>query len=334
MTRQSIGTLRDGDDLDEVFLAGDKQQRVNKNGNPFVQVEVRDRTGGLIARMWNAGDAVFRGFNPGDYVHVMGKVQNFQGNLQIIATNLERVEDEKVDPADFLAHTPHDVAQLEGKLRHYLLGFTNPHLRALAECFLMDDRLAADFRTAPAGVKLHHAYVGGLLEHTVTMMEMADKLCGFYATVQREHVLMGLYLHDIGKTRELTFTRAFGYGDEGQLLGHIHLGLEMLHEKAQKARELTGEPFPRELLLRLKHIIISHHGELAHGSPKPPMTPEAMLVHNIDTMDTHLHMVLRELKDDAKSATAWTPYHANLGRRFYKGGDDAGTFNAGGDSYD
>jgi 3'-5' exoribonuclease len=334
MSRQYIEHLRDGAGLDEVYLAADKQLRVNKNGNPYVQVELRDRTGGLVGRMWNAGESVYRTFNVGDYVHVDGKVQSFQGNLQIIINHIERVEDEKVDPADFMARSPADTAALESKLRVFLMKLTNPHLKALAECFLMDDCITKDFRTCPAGVKLHHAYVGGLLEHTVTMMEMADKVVPFYSGVDRDQVLMGLYLHDIGKTRELTYARAFGYGDEGQLVGHITLGCEMLDEKAAEVPKLTNEPLPRELLVRLKHIILSHHGMLEHGSPKVPMTAEAMLIHHIDIMDTRMHMALRDLRDDAKNPTAWTPYNANLQRRFYKGGSGGELYGGANETYD
>ncbi|CAN5189802.1 OB-fold nucleic acid binding domain-containing protein [soil metagenome] len=334
MSRQYIDKVRDGDSLDEVYLAADKQLRVNKNGNPYVQVELRDRTGGLTARMWNAGDNVFRSFDTGDFVHVDAKVQNFQGNLQIILNHIEKVEDEKVDPADFMAHTEFDIGVLEGKLRNYLLKLGNPHLKALAECFLMDEQILKDFRTCPAGVKLHHAYVGGLLEHTVTMMEIAEKLIAFYPAVDRDQILMGLFLHDIGKTRELTFQRAFGYCDEGQLIGHITMGSEMLMEKAAKVPDLTGEPFPRELLVRLKHMILSHHGTLEHGSPKVPMTPEAMLLHHIDNMDTRMHMVMRDLKDDSRNATAWTPYNTNMQRRFYKGGAEGDLYGGGNEAYD
>jgi 3'-5' exoribonuclease len=145
---------------------------------------------------------------------------------------------------------------------------------------------------------------------------------------------MGVFLHDAGKTRELTYARAFGYSDEGQLVGHIPIAVEMLTEKAAKVPELTGEPVPRELMLRLHHMILSHHGELNFGSPKVPMTPEAMLLHLIDLMDTRMHMVQRELKEDRNNPSAWTPYNANLGRRFYKGGALGDLYSEGGGGYD
>ena len=333
MARRFVDQLRDGDPLDEVFLAAEKQLRTNKNGNPYVQVELRDRSGGIMARMWNAGDGVFRSFENGDFVQVDGRVQVFNGALQAIVTRIEVAEPKHVELGDFMPHTEQDVGKLTEKLRGHLRKLGNPHLRALAECFLGDDAFLRGFTTCPAGVKLHHAYVGGLLEHVVTMMDLADRVAPFYPSVDRDLLLMGVFLHDAGKVRELTYARTFGYSDEGQLVGHLDIGVEMLNEQVRKVPDLTGEPFPKELLVRLKHMILSHHGQLDHGSPKVPMTPEAMLLHCIDLTDTRMHQVQRELKEDRNNTTAWTPYNANLGRRFFKGG--AGDGVAGGnEAYD
>jgi 3'-5' exoribonuclease len=334
MARQFVDGLRDGDNLDEVYLVTDKQLRANRNGNPYLLIELRDRTGGIQGRMWNAGDHVARGFDPGDFLHTTGKVQLFQGALQVILTAIERAEPQKVDFTDFLPQTEQSIPKLTERLRQYLMRLGNPHLRALAECFLVDDGFMRAFTTCPAGVKLHHAYVGGLLEHVVSMMDAADRLLPLYPGVDRDLLLIGVFLHDAGKTRELTYSRAFGYSDEGQLVGHIPIAVAMLSETSVKVADLMGEPFPRELMLRVQHMILSHHGELAYGSPKVPMTPEAMLLHLIDALDTRMHMVLRELKDDRNNPTAWTPYNANLGRRIYKGGTLGDLFGESGGGYD
>lgn len=332
--RRYVEQLRDGDNLDEIYLVTDKQLRVNRNGNPYIQVDLRDRSGGIQARLWNAGENVYRGFENGDFIHAVGKVQLFQGSMQVILNSLDKVEAQKVELTDFLPHTEQDVGKLMERLRDYLRKLSNPHLRALCECFLMDDDFLRGFTTCPAGVKLHHAYVGGLLEHVVTMMDIADRLAPLYPAVDRDLVLVGVFLHDTGKVRELTYKRAFGYSDEGQLIGHLAIGVEMLAEMATKVPELMGESVPRELLLRLQHMILSHHGTLEHGSPRVPMTPEAMLLHHIDSLDTRMHMVLRELKEDRNNPTAWTPYNSNLGRRFYKGGPAGDLYGATGESYD
>jgi len=334
MSRRYVDQLRDGDTLDDVYLATDKLLKVNRNGNPFIQVDLRDRTGSVQARFWNAGDGIFRSFENGDFLHVDGKAQLFQGTLQVILNSLEKVEAQKVEVADFLPHTEQDVGKLMERLRTHLLRLANPHLPALCQCYLMDDGFMRGFTTCPAGVKLHHAYVGGLLEHVVTMLDIADKLAPLYPAVDRDLVMVGVFLHDTGKIRELSYKRAFGYTDEGQLVGHLAIGLTMLTELAAKVPELTGEPMPREVLLRLQHMILSHHGTLEHGRPRVPMTPEAVLLHAIDTLDTRMHMVIRDLKEDRNNPTAWTPYNANLGRRFYKGGPAGDLLGSSGDAYD
>jgi 3'-5' exoribonuclease len=334
MGRRFVEQLRDGESLDEVYLVTDKQLRANRNGNYYIQMELRDRTGGISARLWNAGEQLFRSFDNGEFVQAEGKVQLFQGTLQVILERIERVEPFKIETADFLPQTEQEIPKLYDRLRGYLLRLGNPHLRALAECFLMDDPFVRGFTTCPAGVKLHHAYVGGLLEHTVTMMDIADRLLPFYPGTDRDLLMIGVFVHDAGKTRELTYQRAFGYSDEGQLVGHIPIGVEMLTEAVAKVPDLTGEPFPRELLVRVKHMILSHHGSMEFGSPKVPMTPEAMLLHCIDLTDTRMHMVMRDLKEDRNNPSAWTPYNTNLQRRFYKGGANGDLYSGGGESYD
>jgi 3'-5' exoribonuclease len=334
MGRRFVEQLRDGETLDDVYLVTDKQLRANRNGNYYIQMELRDRSGGISARLWNAGESLFRSFDNGDFLRCEGKVQLFQGTMQVILDRIERAEPHKVDTHDFLPQTEQEIPKLYDRLRGYLLRLANPHLRALAECFLMDDGFVRGFTTCPAGVKLHHAYVGGLLEHTVTMMDIAERLLPFYPGVDRDLLLVGVFLHDAGKTRELTYLRAFGYSDEGQLVGHIPIGVEMLTEKVAKVPELTGEPFPRELLVRVKHMILSHHGTMEFGSPKVPMTPEGMLLHCIDMTDTRMHMVQRDLKEDRNNPTAWTPYNQNLQRRFYKGGANGDLYAPDGGSYD
>jgi 3'-5' exoribonuclease len=334
MSRRYVDQLRDGETLDDVYLVTDKQVRANRNGNPYLLLELRDRTGGIQARMWNAGEPQARGFAPGDFLHATGKVQLHQGALQVILNTIDRVEAQKVELTDFLPHTEQSVPKLMDRLRGYLGRLGNPHLKALAECFLSDDAFSRAFVTCPAGVKLHHATVGGLLEHTVSMMDAADRLHPLYPWVDRDLLLVGVFLHDAGKVRELTYTRAFGYSDEGQLVGHLAIGLELLTEMAAKVPDLTGEPVPRELLLRLRHMILSHHGTLEWGSPRLPMTPEAVLLHLIDSVDTRMNQVYRELREDRNNPSAWTPYNPNLGRRFYKGGGNGDLYGESGGGYD
>jgi 3'-5' exoribonuclease len=319
MNRRCVQLLADGETIDEVYMVTDKQLRANKNGNLYLQVELRDRTGAISARMWNATEHQFRGFEEGDFLKIKGKVQLFQGSLQVIFTQLERQSAEQVNLSDFLPRTEQDIGRLFERLRMLLLRLENPHLRALAECFLMDEAFVDALCKAPAGIRNHHAYLGGLLEHVVTLLEAADRLAPLYPEINRDLLLAGIFLHDVGKVRELSFDRVFGYTDEGQLIGHIVIGVAMLDEKAARVPDLTGEPFPAELLLRLKHMILSHHGTYEFGSPRLPMTPEAIALHHLDNLDAKVHTFTRDIREDRNGTSAWTPYNQATQRRLFKG---------------
>lgn len=318
MSRRSVQQLSDGDSFDEVFMVVDKQLRANRQGNLFLQVELRDRTGSIAARMWNATEHQFKSFEAGDFLKVKGKVQLFQGSLQVIFSAMEKINRDLVAMEDFLPQTEKDVGRLFERLRS-LLKVDNPALKALVECFLIDDSLMNAFCRAPAGIRNHHAYLGGLIEHVVNMLEVADRILPLYPEIDRDVLILGVFLHDIGKVRELSYERVFGYSDEGQLLGHLSIGVEMLQEKIAKVPELTGEPFPTELSLRLKHLILSHHGTHEFGSPRLPMTPEAIALHHIDNLDAKVHTYLREIRDDRGGPSNWTPYNHSSGRRLFKG---------------
>jgi 3'-5' exoribonuclease len=319
MARRYIRELGDSDGVDEVYLVTEKQLRTNRQGNSFLQLELRDRSGAMTGRLWNVGENLARQFDSGDFVQVKGKVQLFQGALQMILTQVSPVKADKLDPADFLPQTEQDISKLLERLRIILFRQTNHHLRALAEAFLMDENFVRDFSRAPAGIRNHHAYVGGLLEHVVSLLEVTERVLPLYPTLDRDLMLMGVFLHDIGKVRELSYQRSFAYTDEGQLIGHIVIGVEMLNEKVKDAEQLTSETFPRELLLRLKHMILSHHGTYEFGSPKLPMTPEAIALHHLDNFDAKVHSFTRDIREDRNASSAWTQYNPNLQRKLFKG---------------
>jgi 3'-5' exoribonuclease len=323
MTRRYVSQLANGDSVDDAFLVADKQLRANRQGNLYLNLELRDKTGTVGARLWNASESLARLFEPGDFLHVRGKTQVFQGSLQIILNHLEVVDPSQIEAEDFLPQSAQNIAKLMTRLKEVLLGMSNPHLRALVECFLIDDEFVRKFTTAPAGVKNHHAYQGGLLEHVVNLLNVADRITEFYPELDRDLLLSGIFLHDIGKVDELSYDRAFAYTDLGQLVGHLVMGVEMLTEKVARSTELTGEPFPPELLLRLKHMIVSHHGSFEFGSPKLPMTLEAVALHYLDNLDAKLHTFGREIRDDPSRDSNWTPFQQSLGRRLFKGSTSA-----------
>jgi 3'-5' exoribonuclease len=322
MSRRFVQHLADGDTIEEIYLVTEKQLRANRNGNLYLQLELRDRTGAITGRLWNAGEHLFRSFEESDFLRIKGKVQLFQGALQMILSHLERVTEQDVELADFLPHTEHDVTKLYERLRGMLMRLGNHHLRALVECFLMDDEFVQAFCKVPAGIRNHHAYLGGLLEHVVSLLDAADRILPIYPQVDRDLLLTGIFLHDVGKVRELSYGRVFSYTDPGQLVGHLVIGVEMLNEKVTRVPELTGEPFPPELLLRLKHMILSHHGTYEFGSPRRPMTPEAIALHYLDNLDAKVHSFTRDIREDRNQASAWTPFNQALQRRLFKGSAD------------
>jgi 3'-5' exoribonuclease len=324
MTRRYVNQLVNGDSVDEPFLVADKQLRANRQGNLYLHLELRDKTGSVGARLWNASEGLARTFEPGDYLNIKGKTQVFQGALQIIVSHIEVVDSARIEPDDFLPQAARNVAKLSSRLRELMMSLTNPHLRALAECFLIDEEFVRKFSIAPAGIKNHHAYHGGLLEHVVTLLTIADRIADLYPDLDRDLLMSGIFLHDVGKIDELSYDRAFSYSDEGQLVGHLVMGVEMLRDKVERTADLTGEPFPVELLLRLKHMIVSHHGTHEFGSPKLPMTIEAIALHYLDNLDAKVHAVTREIRDDPSRDSSWTPFQQNLGRRLFKGAPAAG----------
>jgi 3'-5' exoribonuclease len=319
MTRRAIQLLTDGENIDEVYMVTDKQLRTNRQGNLFLQLELRDKTGAISARLWNANEPQFKSFNEGDFLRIRGKVQLFQGALQILFNGFDRVDPGKVALEEFVPRVEQDIHKLYERLQQFLRKLGDPHLKALAECFLIDDAFVTAFCKSPAGIRNHHAYLGGLLEHVVTMMELADRIAPLYPELNRDLLMMGVFLHDIGKTRELSCEHVFGYTDEGQLIGHIDIGVEMLNEKAAKVPDLIGEPLPREHFLRLKHMIVSHHGSYEFGSPRLPMTPEAIALTYLDNLDAKVHVFQRDIREDRNVESAWTPYNQHIQRRLFKG---------------
>lgn len=319
MARRYVNDLAHQESVDQIFLASNKQLRPNRNGNLYLQVELSDRGGSLSARMWNATEGQYRSFEDGDYVRVEGVAQLFQGAMQMIATQISRALASEVDPEDFMPLITVDIDRMSARLREMLRSMKNHHLRALAECFLIDEEFMRKFTHAPAGVKNHHAYYGGLLEHVVSLMECTTRVAPLYPNLDGELLLMGAFLHDMGKIDELLYERGFSYSDEGQLIGHLVMAVGMLDDKVREAEELSGEPIAKELVLRLKHMIVSHHGEYEFGSPKLPMTLEAVALNQLDNLDAKLHSFQQQMRDDPNVESPWTHFNPQIGRKLYKG---------------
>jgi len=319
MSRCFINELQDQQSVREIFRASEKQLRPNRNGKLYLQFHLADRTGTIGARLWNATEEIASQFDNSDYIRVEGTVQLFQGALQMIVTKIERVPREEIDEADFVQQSRVNVDKTLQRLRELLRELNSPELTTLGECFLMDHDFLNDFCRAPAGIKLHHAYPGGLLEHSVNMMEVAMQIAPRYPQADRDLLMLGAFLHDIGKVRELAYEDDYSYSDEGQLLGHPVIAVGLFDEKVREAEEFLGEPLSKESVLRLKHMIVSHHGLLEHGSPKVPMTIEAMMLHLLDTLDSKVAEFERQMFEDPNPSSPWTFFIPTLGRKLFRG---------------
>lgn len=321
MPRRFINDLAHQEPVNEVFVASNKQLRPNRNGQLYLQVELSDRTGSIGARMWNANEAVYRSFDNGDYVHVEGTAQLYQGAMQMIAAGISRVEPDEVDPDDFTPVPAVAVDKLALRLGEMLRGLGDPGLQALAECFLMDEPLMEKLCRAPAGTKHHHAYHGGLLEHVVGLMEVVLRIAPCYPRIDRDLLLIGAFLHDLGKIDELGYEHGLVYTDEGQMIGHLVMAVGLLEAKLAEvnSKRLSGEPLPPETVLRLKHMILSHHGEYQYGSPKLPMTLEAMALYCLDNLDAKINAFDQLMREDPNVDSPWTNFQPNLNRKLYKG---------------
>ena len=319
MSRRLITELPPQCQLDQTFLATHKQLRPNRNGQLYIQVELADKSGTITGRLWNASDDDFGGFEDGDYVRVEGHTQLYSGSLQLIIASIERADPRTIDESEFLVLSKHDLVRLEAELNAILATITSAPLKALADELLADGPLMEAFRRTPAGVKHHHAYAGGLLDHVVNLLRLADRVAPLYPALDRNLLLVGVLVHDIGKTQELESRQGFSYTDVGQLLGHVLLGLEIVDAKIRAIEARTGQRFEPEAAVRVKHMIASHHGQYEFGSPKLPMTLEAMALHHLDHLDAKMAGTIQLLQNEATAEDGWTQYQQSQGRKFYRG---------------
>jgi len=296
-----------------VFLVQNKDVRQKKFGEPFLSLTLADRTGDVDAKMWDNVDKVMETFSRDDFVRVKAMPQVFQNRIQLTIHTLVRVSDSEVDFADYFPASARDPEEMFAELNGVIASLSNPHLRALLEALFVDPVIAAKFKRAPAAKTIHHAWLGGLIEHVLSLCTLARAVAPQYPHIDLDLLLTGVILHDIGKIDELIYDRGFGYSPEGQLLGHLVQGLAMVEEK------LRGLPeFPPRLAVLVKHMILSHHGELEFGSPKVPMFAEALLLHHLDNLDSKMESVRGAIEKDRSLEGVWTGFVSSLDRTLLK----------------
>jgi 3'-5' exoribonuclease len=313
MEKIFVNQLKKGHAVESIFLVKEKSLTRTKTGNPYLSLHLADRTGELEGRIWENALDFDTLFAKNDFIKVRAEVDEFQGTLQLRILKLKKCEESEVLLDDFLPKTPFNIEKMFSEIKNIASKVRQPYLQKLLEAFFTDEDFVRKFKMAPAAKGVHHVYIGGLLEHTLSVVQLTLLIGPRYKGINQDLLIASGILHDIGKVAELTFGRAFDYTDSGRLLGHIILTVEMVDEKI---RAIRG--FPETLALSLKHNLLSHHGEYTFGSPKLPMTLEALLLHQIDDLDAKVNGFLSWIEKEKEDPSRWTSYHKLFDRFIFK----------------
>jgi 3'-5' exoribonuclease len=312
MKSQFVADLAPGTRLETTFLVQSKERKTASNGRPYLDLELRDASGVIKAKVWDC-DRLDQDVEAEDFVWVQGNVDAYRGSPQVVVSKLRRCRDEEIDPRDYLPRSKRDPEEMYAALLDRLHRAAVGPVGALLLAVFEDPAIAEKYKLAPAAMSYHHAYLGGLLEHVLSLIELGDQVCDHYPSLRRDLVLAGIVLHDIGKIDELAFRRAFRYTTRGQLLGHITIGLAMVNEKMRAIPD-----FPADLRDQIQHIILAHHGELEFGSPKQPAFPEAFVVHALDNLDSKLESMRAQYEADKNREGEFTARNPALKRELLK----------------
>jgi len=316
MAHRFVNEIGPGEAVDDIYLVRDPILRSTARGDLYIAMFLSDRTGQLNGRMWQASEMVYKSLPKPGFIHIRGRSELYQNNLQIVVNNVAPIDSGRVTIEDYLARTSKDTGQMFAEVKEVIGGISQPQLKAITGAFLADEALMANFCTAPGGMKLHHGCIGGLLEHTHNMLRVAQAILPLYPQVQTDLVLAGIFLHDMGKTEELCYDMAFAYTDSGQLIGHITKTVLMIHRKAEELRA-GGTEIDVEIVDMLGHIVLAHHGQYEFGSPKLPATAEAYMVYYLDDLDAKMDQVVSAIDNDLGDSN-WTAWQNALQTRLYR----------------
>jgi 3'-5' exoribonuclease len=308
-----VSELKPDEIITTSFLVCSKEIRQKKKGDPYLSLQLGDRTGELDAKMWDNAADFMDTFERDDFVKVKGLLQIFHNRPQLTLHTIQRIDDREVDFADYFPASARDRGEMWRELREFGAAIANPHLHRLVAALLDDDEIAHRYREAPAAKHIHHAFLGGLIEHVLSLCHLSRMTASRYPIIDGDLLMTGAILHDIGKIYELSYERGFSYSDEGQLLGHMLIAVRMIGEKL---RDLPD--FPPRLRSLIEHMILSHHGQLEFGSPKTPVFPEAMLLHYLDDMDSKMECMRHLIETDRQLAGNFTSYSPTLERVLLK----------------
>ncbi|MHC4717151.1 MAG: 3'-5' exoribonuclease YhaM family protein [Planctomycetota bacterium] len=316
--RRYINQLAPGEAVDQVFLVRDKDLRTTKKGDLYVVCTLCDRTGSVSGRMWQATESIFKGIPAEGFARVKGRTEDYRGTLQFIIEGLRPVPAEKVEMAEFLATTERDIDKMWAELMEFLRPIKNAPLKQLLRKFVQDKELVAAVKRAPAAMEIHHPFIGGLVEHTLNVARAAEAVLPLYPQLNADLVRAGVFLHDLGKSAELSAGTGITYTDRGQLVGHITIAAVWIQQKADAVAAETGQPFPQRTLDVLQHIVLSHHGIYEYGSPKLPAVPEAFFIHYLDNLDAKMWMTANAVANSPDPDSNFTTYVRQLETRVYR----------------
>ena len=308
-----IKDIHPGEKIFDSFVVTEKNLAFSQKGSPYLNLRLKDRTGEVEGKIWENADEWSKRFRKGDVILIQCRAVSFKNTLQLSIHDLEKLEEPDVNPADYFPSAGRDIEEMFMEMMSYVEDIGTPCLKTLLTLFFTDDAIAALFKKAPAAKSFHHVYIGGLLEHTLSVVQLLAMVADHYQGVKRDILITGGILHDIGKIYEFTYDRIIDYSDQGRLVGHIVIGVEMLDKKIA-----VIEDFPEPLAMELRHLLLSHHGTQEFGSPKRPKTVEALIVHHIDDLDAKINAFQGFIEESDDDESLWTPFHRLLERFIYK----------------
>jgi len=316
MTHLYIKDLQPGQQIQDTYMVTQPVLRNTAKGDLYIAMFLSDKTGKVNSRMWQATQELYQSLPSEGFLAIRGKSELYQGNMQLVVNDVQVIEPDQVRLMDYMPRTENNIGEMFDCAKAIVATIENQDLKRLTDAFFDDQELMKQFCIAPAAMQMHHNYLGGLLEHTLSMLNVAQALFPLYPKIQKDLVLAAILLHDIAKTQELSYKIGFSYTDRGQLLGHIIQGTQMVTQKADDLKA-DSTPIDAEILDSLLHIIVSHHGQYDYGSPKLPATPEAFMVNYIDNLDAKMNQTAALIENDPGNNN-WTAYQRSLETKLYR----------------
>jgi 3'-5' exoribonuclease len=309
-----IKDIKPGEKVSDLFLVTEKNIAFSQKGSPYLNIRLKDKTGEVDGKVWEKAAEWDKLFKKGDVIQAQGGAVSFKNAVQLSITSLKKVEDSEVDLSQYMPVAKESADTMFSDLMAFVDQVKTPFLKTLLNAFFHDENIITLFKKAPAAKGFHHVYIGGLLEHTLSVTRLLDLVSKYYRGVNRDILITGGILHDIGKIYEYSYSSIFDYSDQGRLVGHIVIGIEMVDKKIA-----VIEDFPEQLAMELRHLILSHHGTYEFGSPKRPKTLEALIVHHIDDLDAKVNAFQEFIEESGEDDSHWTPFHRLFERFIYKG---------------